>query len=121
MEKTKCVFISKRKKIILWEGDFEKIYDNSGILKPTLAGFIRYLVFEEHLEMKQIFVSPEYRKMGYGRLLVERLIELAKDSKKKEIVTISGVSRGETFGDFLEKMRFAKGINKNWTRELWKK
>ena len=121
MEKTQCVFINKKGKVTFWEGNFEEIYDNNGILKPTLAGFIRYLVFEEHLEMKQIFVSPEYRRKGYGRLLVERLIKLAIKEKKKEIVTISGTERGEIFGDFLEKMRFEKAINKNWTREIWEK
>ena len=121
MEETKCIFIDKNKKTSLWQGDFETIYDNSGILKPEIAGFIRYLIFEEHLEIKQIFVSLEFRQRGYGRLLVERLIKLAKDSKKKEIITISGTNRGETFGDFLEKMRFERGINKNWTRPIWEK
>ena len=117
-----CILIEKKKKIVFWyvsDEKFEKeIYDNSGILEPEIAGFIRYIIFSNHVELKQIFVRPEIRRGGYGRLLIEKLIKLAIKNKKKRIITISGSSKGEVFGDFLIRMGFTEDIHKHW---IWEK
>ena len=106
-----CLLIDEGKKITFWHGEeFDKeIYNNSGILKPEVFGFIRYIIFPGYIELKQIFVRPEARRGGYGKLLVMRLIKMSG-----KIVTISNTTRGEVFGDFLIRMGFTEDIHKHW-------
>ena len=69
-----CLLIDKGNKITFWYGEDERfeeeIYNNSGILNAQIAGFIRYIIFSDYIELKQIFVRPEERRGGYVNYLL---------------------------------------------------
>ena len=120
MEKIKCILINKQKKITHWQGDvFEgEIYDNSGILKPEIAGFLRYIIHDGSVELRQIFVDPEFRQKKLGTALVNDLFKIARKSHRDKVLIISNATEDEPFGAFCTKMGFQMTKPKTWEYEL---
>ena len=116
----KYIIIGKNKKIkhvddVVFETD---IYDNSGILDPSIMGFIRYEIFDDHIQLIQIFIDPEERRGGYGFKLVKSLERITRKEGKKKIVTYTGMNKGDVFGDFLISMEFRITKPGRWEKQL---
>ncbi len=146
-----CILIDKQKKISHWQGeDFEtKIYNNSGILEPKTAGFIRYSIFDAkneriditpflkartakdkipiirlfikktgYMQLNQIFISPEFRQKGFGTVLMNDLIKLAKRHGKPKIIIINASDIGDPMYDFCLAMKFKRDKPRIWERKI---
>jgi len=73
-----------------------------GILLDGVKGFCRYILEDDKIELRQIFIDEKERKKGYGSIIVNELIKIAKENNKKSIWLLSSTANIEnTFGKFL--------------------
>ena len=118
MKKVNCIFIDKEGKTELWQGKeviFEEdIYNNSGIVKPEVVGFIRYFIMEDYVEMRQIFVHPDFREKGLGTQLIKELMAVTRSEGKNKIQVVAGATDTDIFGQFLLGMKFKRIKPKIW-------
>ena len=65
-------------------GELLLIYDEKS---KVFAGCVGLRKFKDNIcEMKRLFVRPQYRKHGYGKLLTEHIISIAKKLKYKFMI-----------------------------------
>lgn len=72
------------------EQEIESLLDNFVVIKDKEI-VVACAVFEEYApkiaEIRSLVVAPEYRKHGYGQLLIEHLLKRAKPGQEVFVVT----------------------------------
>lgn len=58
------------------------------------SGFIVYKVFDDHIFLVELYVSPEFRREGLGSRLTKEIEALAKKLDKKTLASRIDITQG---------------------------
>jgi GNAT superfamily N-acetyltransferase len=69
--------------------------------------FIRFQPHDiDTMELIQIFVSSEARRVGFGTRIIKKFEEIVRERGKTKIIAYSGATPNEVFGKFIIKMGY---------------
>ncbi|MFR2533856.1 MAG: GNAT family N-acetyltransferase [Clostridia bacterium] len=101
---------------VYYKSNFWLAIDNGKII-----GSIGLLVKDEVGEIKRVYVSKDYRRKGIGTLLYNKLEQISKNMKIKELQLSVGINL-ENAHHFYEKIGYTRyGISENGNSYRYKK
>lgn len=74
----------KSDKMLLYQEYIKERRDGELIVCP-FVGFISYAVKEDNIAILDLYIRKEERRNGYGNVLFQKVIEIAKQKNKKYI------------------------------------
>lgn len=90
-------------------------YENGDWLAKDKIGFLSYVLQNNSLELRQIFINKDNRRNGFGKILLNKLIDVAKENNINNIWLISSAKNEDTFGIWLN----SNGFNKESSSKKW--
>lgn len=92
----------------------KEISENQQIVGVEGKGYIKYIVFDDYIEMHSIYVSRDYRRQGIGVKMWEMMKDAARANGFSDFLVVSNTNAPDTFHSFLVKMCCTRTGGNTW-------